>query len=103
MTIASPSMSTNAVIMRTVSFPLIALLPRYQRRGDISNSCKRLGRDLVHRVVRCVVGRIREIDDVDHAKAGLQQWNVIVCDLSATLLHEDVSVSEISGGLPNPR
>ncbi len=43
MIIARPSMSTKAVIMRTVSFPLIFLFARHQRGGDITNFSEGLG------------------------------------------------------------
>src|SRR2546423_6770700 len=93
-------MSTKAVIMRTVSFPFI-LFARYESCCDISNDRERPRRDLVHRILRRVVWRIRKVDDVDHAKPGVQQWDVIIGYQSAAFLNEHVSVAEIGGRLPH--
>ena len=101
MTIANPSMSTKAVIMRTVSFPFIGLFPRHERGGDVSHSGERFRRDLVHCVLGRVVRRICEINHVDHMKSRLKQGHVIVGDFSAALLNEDVSVTEIGRRLPD--
>src|SRR6266571_2662581 len=103
MTIASPSMSTNAVIMRTVSFPFILLFPGYQRGSDISNDGEGPRGNLVHRVVRSMVWRVGEIDHVDHSKPGIQKRNVIVDDFATTLLHENIRVSQVGSGLPDSR
>src|SRR6478672_12093967 len=101
MIIASPSMSTKAVIMRTVNFPLISLFSRHQRGGNVSNDRQRLWRDLVHRILRSVVRGIGQIDDVDDSQPGVEQGDVVVGDQTAALLHEDVAVAEVCGCLPH--
>src|SRR4029078_11793094 len=92
MIITTPSMSTNAVIMRPVSFPFIVLLARHQRGRDVSNYPQRFRRDLVHRVLRGVVRRVQQVDDIDHVNARVEQRNVIVGDESTAFLDEDVSI-----------
>src|SRR4051812_8469432 len=102
MIIASPSMSTNAVIMRTVSFPFM-LLSRNQRGSDIANDAQRSRRDLVHGVLRRVVRSVSKIDDVEDVKSGVEEWNVVVDYPAAALLDEYVGISKIGRRLPHPR
>src|SRR3954470_4030170 len=102
MIIARPSMSTKAVIMRTVSFPFI-LFSRHQRGRYISNYAQRFRRDLVHCVLGRVMWRVHEIDHVDHSQPGVEERDVIICDQPPAFLNENVAVSEIGGGLPDAR
>ena len=50
-----------------------------------------------------MVWRIRQIDHVDDAQSGVEQWNVIIGDGSPALLDEDSAIAHVGSRLPHPR
>src|SRR5450759_3105264 len=50
-----------------------------------------------------MVRGVREVDDVDDTESSVEQRNVVVGDLSATLLDEHLPVAQVLSGLPYTR
>ena len=81
----------------------ISLLHHEERGCHVANRGQRLSRDLIYGIRQLMMIGVIQINDVDHAQPGIEQWDMVVNDRVSDLRDEGIGIAEVTRSLPNAR